>query len=57
MRREVDEFTEDELNLLKLAFALVDTVVESQRLDNYDVYMSNSLFHLKEKLGIYDLLD
>lgn len=57
MKREANEFTEDELNLLRLAFKLVDTIVESQRLDNYDVYMCNSLFYLKEKLGIDELLE
>lgn len=50
------DFTEDELSLLKLAFELIDTVVERQRYDNYDVYMSNELFHLKVKLGIDDIV-
>lgn len=57
MKREADEFTEDELNLLRLAFKLVDTVVEAQRVNNYDVDMCNSLFYLKEKLGIDDLVE
>lgn len=52
-----DEFTEEELNMLKLAFTLADSVVEVQRQGNYDVYASNILFDLKEKLGIYDLLN
>lgn len=57
MKREESEFTEDELKLLRLAFKLADTVVEVQRVDNYDVDMCNSLFYLKEKLGIDDLVE
>lgn len=49
--------TDDEVSLLKLAFKLVDTVVEYQRYDRYDNEISNNLFHLKEKLGIYELLE
>jgi len=49
--------TDDEVSLLKLAFKLVDTVVEYQRYDRYDNETSNNLFHLKEKLGIYELLE
>lgn len=52
-----EDFTEDELMLLKMAFKLVDDVVEIQRYDNYDVYLSNVLYHLKKKLGIYDLVN
>ena len=51
------DFTEDELMLLKMAFKLVDDVVEIQRTDNYDVYLPNQLFSLKNKLGIYNLVD
>lgn len=51
-----DEFTPDELRLLRLAFKLVDDVVESQREDRYDTCMVNELFNLKEKLGIYDVV-
>ena len=53
----VEDFTEDELQLLRMAFKLIDGVVEMQRNDNYDVYMRNVLYDLKNKLGIYDLLD
>lgn len=53
----VEDFTEDELRLLRMAFKLIDGVVEMQRNDNYDVYMRNVLYDLKNKLGIYDLLD
>ena len=56
LKFEESDFTEDELLLLRLAFRLVDTVVETQRTDNYDVNVSNSLYYLKEKLGIYDLV-
>lgn len=52
-----EEFTEEELMLLKLAFTLVDKTVEIQRTNNSDVWMCNVLFDLKEKLGIYDLLN
>lgn len=52
-----EDFTENELMLLKMAFRLVDDVVEIQRYDNYDVYLSNELYSLKNKLGIYDLVD
>ena len=51
-----EDFTEDELFLLKLAFKLVDDVVEMQRTSNSDVYLSNELYDLEQKLGIYDLL-
>lgn len=52
-----EDFTEDELMLLKMAFRLIDDVVEIQRYDNYDVYLSNELYSLKNKLGIYELVD
>ena len=52
-----EDFTEDELHLLKLAFKLVNDTVEMQRLDNYDVDMCNALFSLKKKLGVYDLVN
>ena len=52
-----EDFTEDELLLLRMAFKLVYDVVELQRDGNSDVYMCNVLFGLKEKLGIYDLLE
>lgn len=52
-----EDFTEDELKLLKMAFKLVSDVVEIQREDNYDVHLSNELFNLEEKLGIYELVE
>lgn len=51
-----EDFTLDELMLLKMAFKLVDDVIEIQREDNYDVYLSNELYSLTEKLGIDDLV-
>ena len=52
-----EDFTEEELMLLKMAFRLVNEVVEIQRIDRYDNNLCNSLFCLKEKLGINDLID
>lgn len=51
-----EDFTVDELMLLKMAFNLVYTVVETQKEDNYDVCLSNELFNLTLKLGIDDLV-
>lgn len=52
-----DDFTEDEFMLLRIAFKLANTVVETQRENNYDVHLTNELFNLKDKLGISDLID
>jgi hypothetical protein len=49
-------FTSDQLMLLKMAFKLADDVVEIQRKDNYDVDLCNALYHLKERLGIGDIV-
>ena len=51
-----EEFTEDELMLLRLAFKLVDDVVEMQRTSNSDVYLCNELYNLTQKLGISELI-
>ena len=51
-----EDFTVEELMLLKMAFKLVDDVIEIQREGNYDVYLSNELYSLIEKLGIDDLV-
>ena len=51
-----EDFTDDELMLLKMAFNLVDIVVETQRTSNYDVYLANDLYNLKAKLGISNLI-
>ena len=50
------DFTEDELRLLRMAFKILDDVVEMQRDDNYDVYMCNVLYSLKVTLGIDELV-
>lgn len=53
-----EDFTEEQLYLLRLAFKLVDEIGEMQRYYHYDYdNMSNELYHLKEKLGIDGLLD
>lgn len=52
-----EDFTDDELRVLKLAFSLVDTVVENQSKYTYDNDMSNGLYSLKEKLGLWEVLD
>lgn len=52
-----EDFTEDELMLLKMAFNLVDTVVETQRTGNSDVHLVNELYTLKEKLGVSRLVN
>lgn len=51
------EFTEKEIYLLKLAFKLVNDVVEAQR--EFPCYcdLSNDLYYLEEKLGIYDIVE
>ena len=51
-----EDFTKDELMLLRMAFKLVSDVVQIQREDNYDVHLCNELFSLEEKLGIYELV-
>jgi len=52
-----EDFTKDELMLLKMAFRLVETVVDAQRTSNYDVYLINELYNLKETLGISRLVN
>ena len=47
-----EDFTENELKVLKLAFVLVDRAIEIQRTSNYDNDDCNALFNLKEKLKI-----
>jgi hypothetical protein len=51
-----EDFTEEELMLLRLAFELLDASVYTMDKLNYD-NNSNIVYDLKEKLGIYDLLD
>ena len=52
-----EDFTEDGLMLLRMAFKLVNDVVEMQRADRYDVHLSNELYDLKETLGISELVN
>lgn len=52
-----EDFTEDQLMLLKMGFKLLDTIVEEERCGNSDVYLRTELFYLKEKLGIDDIVD
>ena len=51
-----EDFTEEQLKLLRMVFTVLDTIVESCREGNSDVYLRNELYYLKEKLGIYDIL-
>lgn len=51
-----EDFTEDELALLRLAFELLDTAVCRMDELNYN-NDNNTVYFLKEKLGIYDLLE
>lgn len=54
----IEELTENEIYLLKLAFRLANKVVEMQHRDPcYGLDMRDDLFNLKEKLGIYDLIE
>lgn len=52
-----EDFTEDELILLQMAFRMLDTAVDEQRRLFYGSDYRNEVYCLKEKLGIYDLLD
>lgn len=56
MKFTEDYFTDDELTLLRMAFKLLDTSVESMYKLDYTNY-STDVFHLKCKLGIDDLVD
>lgn len=50
-----EDFTENELILLRMAFRMLDVVVEEER-HFYSGDHRNDLFNLKEKLGIYELV-
>ena len=50
-----EEFTEDELILLRMAFRLLDVAVEEYYRLDYSDYR-NTAFELKEKLGIYEIV-
>ena len=48
-----EDFTEDELMLIKMAFRLADTVVEIEK----DITgLNNTLFNLVYKLGLEDIV-
>ena len=52
-----EDFTEEELMLLRLAFKLTSEAVEVMRYDMHLYSLSDDLYNLKNKLGIYDLVD
>lgn len=53
----IEDLTDDEVMLLKMAFKSVEEIIEIQRYYHYcGVDLCNALFNLKEKLGIYDLV-
>lgn len=52
-----EDFTEEQLQLLKMAFKLVEDVVDIQKHGNYDDPLYNQLYKLEEKLGVFDLID
>ena len=47
-----EDFSENELRMLKLAFALVDCDTETRRESRYDNDEVNAVYTLKEKLKI-----
>ena len=51
-----NDFTEDELMLLRIAFNSAQNVTEELQKNGYDSHLVNELFHLEEKLGIYNLV-
>lgn len=52
-----EDFTEDELILLNMAFEMLDIAVDEQSRLFYASDYRNTVYDLKNKLGIYDLLD
>ena len=52
----IEDLTEDEVMLLKMAFNSLETMLEIQRWYCYSD-LCNNLFRLKEKLGIVDIVD
>lgn len=54
----IEDLTDDEIMVLKMAFKSVEEIIEIQRYYNYgDLYIRDALFTLKEKLGIYEIVD
>jgi hypothetical protein len=52
-----EDFTEDELILLKMAFKMLDAAAEEYSKLFYGSDYRNEIFNLKEKLGIFDLIE
>lgn len=53
----IEDLTDDEIMLLKMAFKSVYEIIEIQRSHYYcGVDLCNALFNLKEKLGIGDIV-
>ena len=52
----IEDLTEDEVMLLKMAFNSLETMLRIQSWYCYTDF-SNDLFRLKEKLGIVDIVD
>ncbi len=52
-----EDFTDEELRLLRTIFNMADAMIQGLRDDNYDTYLSNQLYYLEEKLGILNLID
>lgn len=51
-----EDFTEEELILLRLAFSLLNNAVNGTK-ELCWVDYSNAVYSIKDKLGIYDLLE
>lgn len=52
----IDDLTEDEIMLIRMAFRSVEESLEILRYNHYcSVDLCNTLFNLKDKLGIADL--
>lgn len=52
----IEDLTEDEVMLLKMAFNSLETMLRIQSWYCYTDF-GNDLFRLKEKLGIVDIVD
>ena len=49
-----EDFTEDELAILKLAFTLMDEVSEAMSRNPFYTDFRNDWWHLQKKLGVTD---
>jgi len=52
-----EDFTEDELVLLIMAFRMLDIAIDEQRRLFHSGDYRDEVYNLKNKLGIYDLVD